>query len=347
MLLSRTPKTTFQSIRNLVTSTKCSRFASKKTTPRMSKHEPFEVVEGRRPPFEADKFAYSKQPNSEWVPGQGLNGRTDLPGYHAFAEGATLEGSQKNFKHIDPEQVENKGELYKLMIGGIVPRPIAFCSTISEDGIYNLAPFSYFQACGHSPPLITLTCSASKPIVDGEGKHKDTLNNIRATKEFVVNIISEPFAEASNFTAVNAPPEINEWDLAGLTPIPSETIKPPRVGESAFSMECTVHAIHDIFSDDEQTRLTASLVVGRVRRFHVREDLFGPTGAIDPARLLPIGRLGGITYGRVTDSFEAPRYVWDDVKDSEHVKKIQEEVVKTGGRTAALNTASSSTNGRL
>lgn len=86
-------------------------------------------------------------------------------------------------------------------------------------------------------------------------------------------------------------------------------------------------------------------MVGKVRRFHIREDLFGPTGAIDPGRLLPISRLGGISYGRVTEAFEAPRLSWDDVKDDEHIKRIQEEVARTGGKTATLQDATP--NGKL
>jgi flavin reductase (DIM6/NTAB) family NADH-FMN oxidoreductase RutF len=143
------------------------------------------------------------------------DGRTDLPGYQAFVDGATLKGSQENFRHIDPDEVEDKPQIYKLMIGGITPRPIAFCSTISPTGVKGLAPFSYFSPMGFRPPMVSsqqnriragrLIClhqlmvhfSCSKPLVDGEGKHKDTLNNIKATKEFVVNMISEPFVEAS------------------------------------------------------------------------------------------------------------------------------------------------------
>ncbi|KAL7003910.1 hypothetical protein EMMF5_006546, partial [Cystobasidiomycetes sp. EMM_F5] len=269
----------------------------------MSKYEPFDVVQARRPDLEAGRFVVSKQPDPSWKPGQGLNGRTDLPGYQAFVEGATLEGSQNNFRHINPDDVEEKLQIYKLMIGGITPRPIAFVSTISATGNCNLAPFSYFAPMGYRPPMVMVHFSATKPIVNGEGNHKDTLTNIKATKEFVINMISEPFAEASNFAAINAPNDISEWDLTGLSPVPSDVVKPPRVGESAFCMECTLETFHDIYSDDEKTQMTATYVVGRVRRFHARKDLFGPTNAIEPQRLLPISRMGGITYGRVTDVF--------------------------------------------
>lgn len=294
-----------------------------------SKHEPFEVTQAKRPDFQADRFHYTKQPNPDWKPGQGLNGRTDLPGYQAFIDGATLEGSQANFRHIDPEQVEDKGQIYKLMIGGITPRPIAFCSTISPEGVRGLAPFSYFAPMGHRPPLLMVHFSTSKPFKDGEGKHKDTLNNIKSTKEFVVNMISEPFAEASNHAAIDCPADVSEWDLTGLTPVPSDLVKPPRVGESAFCMECTLEFFHDIY--DETNALTGTCVVGRVRKFHVRKDLFGPTNAIDTGKMLPISRLGGIGYGRTTDAFESLRPSWSDYAHNEPVSS-QDPSANTNSR---------------
>ncbi|KIP08478.1 hypothetical protein PHLGIDRAFT_69237, partial [Phlebiopsis gigantea 11061_1 CR5-6] len=104
---------------------------------------------------------------------------------------------------------------YKILTSTVIPRPIAFVSTISSDGIPNLAPMSYFSLVAHNPPLLSVSFSLSK------GKPKDSRENILATKEFTVSIISEPFVEAANATSVDAPPEVDEWLLAGLTPEPS------------------------------------------------------------------------------------------------------------------------------
>ncbi|KAK9893447.1 hypothetical protein P389DRAFT_175512 [Cystobasidium minutum MCA 4210] len=290
-------------------------------------HEPFEQVQARRPDFKADLFQYSKQPNPNWKPGQGLNGRTDLPGYELFQQTATLQGSQELYHHINPDEVEDKSKIYKLIIGGITPRPIAFCSTLSKDGkTKGLAPFSYFAPMGQKPPLVIVQFSCIEPIIDGKGgRHKDAVNHIKATGEFVVNMISEPFVEAANFSSMDCPPEVSEWDLTGLTPVPSDTVKPPRVGESAFSMECTMDMAHDVFSDDEKRIQTGTLILGRIRRFHVRKDILGPTGAIDTGKLLPVSRLGGISYGRVTDVFEIPRPTWAEYSAQypEHARELE------------------------
>lgn len=133
-----------------------------------------------------------------WILDQFTDGRTDIPGYQAFVDGATLQGSQENFHHINPEEVEDKNRIYKLIIGGITPRPIAFCSTQSKDGIRGLAPFSYFAPMGQKPAQVVIQFSCIEPIIDGKGgRHKDAVNHIKETGEFVVNMISEPFVEAS------------------------------------------------------------------------------------------------------------------------------------------------------
>src|SRR5271170_5661291 len=119
-------------------------------------------------------------------------------------------------------------DIYKLMIGMVVPRPIAFVSSLDERGVRNLAPFSYFMACTADPPVV---CFASS-FRSGKEPTKDTLRNIVATKDFVVNIVSEEFADKMNLTSAEVAPEIDEFELSGLTPVASELIRPPRVGES-------------------------------------------------------------------------------------------------------------------
>jgi flavin reductase (DIM6/NTAB) family NADH-FMN oxidoreductase RutF len=134
---------------------------------------------------------------------------------------------------LDPAQIA-PNEIYKLMIGMIVPRPIAFVSTVDAAGIRNLAPFSYFTACSSNPPVVCF-CTA---VRTGPRPYKDTLLNVEATGEFVVNIVSEDIAAQMNLTSADVPPEIDEFELSGLTPIASDLVKPPRVAESKVQMEC-------------------------------------------------------------------------------------------------------------
>jgi flavin reductase (DIM6/NTAB) family NADH-FMN oxidoreductase RutF len=187
--------------------------------------------------------------------------------------------------------------IYKLMIGAIVPRPIAFVSTLSADGIRNLAPFSFFTGVSANPPAV---CFA--PMVRGDGYQKDTLHNVMVTREFVVNIVSEDFAEKMNICSAEYPPEVDEWEKSGLTPVPSQCVKPPRVAESRFHMECK---LLQVVSIGEQP-LGGNLVIGEVLRFHVADELFEDY-RVDPDKLRAIARMGGSTYARTTDRFDILR----------------------------------------
>ncbi|WVR05620.1 hypothetical protein IAU60_002642 [Kwoniella sp. DSM 27419] len=281
----------------------------------MHKHRPFKEVEAERDDFDVDLVPRTtKVPNPDYKPGQGLN---NLPYSKDF------EPKDAKFRSIVPEE-QDKSDIYKMMISGISPRPIAFVSTISPEGKANLAPMSYFNTCGHNPPTIMVSIT--------RGKHddgwKDTNHNIRTTKEFCVSIISETFVEAANYTAIDAPPDVDEWALSGLTQRASETVKPPHVAESAFSMECTLEHWHDLIGDDGQP--SHSVVLGRVKRFQVKEFVLDPN---DPFKVLteklrPVARLGGITYARTTQMLELPRPVWDQVKDTPEVKAAIEQGVK-------------------
>jgi flavin reductase (DIM6/NTAB) family NADH-FMN oxidoreductase RutF len=190
------------------------------------------------------------------------------------------------------------GDIYKLMVGSIVPRPIALVSSLDEKNVRNLAPFSYFTACSSNPPVVVF-CPILRPAPP---QAKDTLRNVLATREFVVNIVSEDFAQGMNATAAQVPPEVDEFELSGLTPIPSELIKPPRVGESPIHMECRL--LQTVQVSDKPGGGT--LVLGEVLRFHVREDLIDDF-RIDPDKLRAIGRMAGSTYARTTDRFELER----------------------------------------
>ena len=202
---------------------------------------------------------------------------------------------------IDPTK-QTAQETYKLLVGSIVPRPIAFVSSLDEHGVRNLAPFSFFTAVSANPPVICFS-----PMVRGAAKPsltmtKDTLRNITNTREFVVNIVSEEFAKQMNACSAELPPEIDEFEISGLTPLASEMVKPPRVAESPVQMECRLLQIVTVSAEP----LGGSLVLGEVLRFHVRESLID-NFRIDPEKLHAIGRMAGATYARTTDRFELER----------------------------------------
>ena len=198
---------------------------------------------------------------------------------------------------LDPAQLAPT-DVYKLMIGMIVPRPIAFVSSMDAAGVKNLAPFSYFTACSSNPPVVCF-CTTVRA---GEQPHKDTLRNIEATGDFVVNIVSEEIAEQMNKTAIDVPPEIDEFELSGLTPIASDLVRPPRVAESKVQMECRLHQIVRV-SDRPGGGI---LVLGEVLLFHVLESLLDGY-KIDPEKLSAIGRMGGPSYVRTHDRFDMQR----------------------------------------
>jgi flavin reductase (DIM6/NTAB) family NADH-FMN oxidoreductase RutF len=203
---------------------------------------------------------------------------------------------------FDPgrESVQN---IYKLMIGSIVPRPIAFVSSLDAHGVRNLAPFSFFTGVSADPPVI-LFCPVVRPEDPNRGlaAHKDTLLNVIATREFVVNVVSEEIAERMNLTSAQVPPDVDEFELAGLTPVQSDLVKPPRVAESPVQMECRLRQIIEV-SDRPSG---GSIVLGEVVRFHV-DDALVENFRIDPEKLAAIGRMGGTTYTRTRDRFDLKR----------------------------------------
>ncbi len=198
---------------------------------------------------------------------------------------------------VNPDEHLPK-DIYKLMIGAIVPRPIAFVSTISAAGVRNLAPFSFFTGVGSNPPAVCF-CPARR---ESDGARKDTLRNVLETGEFVVNVVSEEIAAQMNMCAADFEPEIDEFEIAGLTSVPSDLVKPPRVGESPIQMECRLLQTVEICDQP----LGATLVIGRVLRFHIADELFDDF-RIDPDKLRAVGRMGGPTYTRTLDRFSLPR----------------------------------------
>ncbi len=181
---------------------------------------------------------------------------------------------------LDPRDLP-PNEWYRFLISAVVPRPIAFISSLSADGDANLAPFSYFNAIASQPPLIGVAIS------DRAEDPKDTLRNIRETEEFVVNIVSEPLLDAMVRTAGEWPRTVSEFGPAGLTPAPSERVRPPYVAESPLQLECRLYR--------EIALGNSFLVVGEVLLARVRDDVF-TDGRVDPVKLAPMGRLGGELY---------------------------------------------------
>ena len=198
---------------------------------------------------------------------------------------------------VDPKEA-GWLDTYKLLIGAIVPRPIAFVSTLSPEGVANLAPFSFFTGVSANPPVVCF-CPMRR---GGPYPHKDTLHNITITREFVVNVVSEEFAEHMNATSAEFPPDVDEFVASGLTPIPSDLVKPPRVKESHVHMECKLYLLVEVGGVPG----SGNLVLGEVVRFHV-DDQYVDGLKIDPEKLRAIGRMGGATYTRTTDRFDMVR----------------------------------------
>jgi flavin reductase (DIM6/NTAB) family NADH-FMN oxidoreductase RutF len=197
---------------------------------------------------------------------------------------------------IDPT-AETYPQVYRLLTGTIVPRPIAFVSTLSPDGVRNLAPFSFFNGVCSNPPILCFSTAIRR-----DGTQKDTYNNIVATKEFVVNIVSGEISGQMNASSADVPPDVDEFTLSGLTPVGSDLIRPPRVMESRVSMECTLLKVVDFGFHPGG----ASTIFGQVLRFHIRDELFDDY-RIDPDKLDAIGRMGGSVYVRTTDRFSMAR----------------------------------------
>jgi flavin reductase (DIM6/NTAB) family NADH-FMN oxidoreductase RutF len=200
---------------------------------------------------------------------------------------------------FDMETLEAQNR-YKILASTVTPRPIAWVTTRSEDGVVNAAPYSFFNALGHEPPTLALG------LLAGKGRFKDTATNILATGEFVVNLVSERNAEAMNVTCIDAPPDVDELELAGLTAAPSHAVRPPRIAESPVSFECRV--LTSLVTGPHQT-----IVIGRILRAHIDDAVVQDKARcyIDTQALRLIGRMHGSGwYARCTDLFQMDRPAW-------------------------------------
>jgi flavin reductase (DIM6/NTAB) family NADH-FMN oxidoreductase RutF len=198
---------------------------------------------------------------------------------------------------FDPQDVR-PSVFYQQMIHCIVPRPIAWVSTVSKQGITNVAPFSYFTGVGSRPPSL-LFCPANNRA----GEPKDTLRNIQETDEFVVNIVPFALAEQMNQSAADLPPEESEFDFCHLQTAPGTKVGAPRVAQSPVQFECTTWQILNIGDGPGG----ANVVIGRVVHVHIDDSVVGARELVDPDLLDAVGRMGGISYCRTRDRFDLER----------------------------------------
>ncbi|EFM09455.1 flavin reductase domain protein FMN-binding [Paenibacillus curdlanolyticus YK9] len=200
---------------------------------------------------------------------------------------------------IDPSQQSDKDN-YKLLIGSIIPRPIAFVTTLSQEGVMNAAPFSFFTIVTVNPPMIAISVQRK------QGERKDTARNAIATGELVVHIASESYVEQLNATAASLPPDESEVALAGLTPIASDRVAVPGIAEASIRMECVLERAIPLGGTAEQP--AADLLIARIVQFHVAESLY-ENGRIDPHGLRPVSRLAGNDYAKLGELFTVERPV--------------------------------------
>jgi flavin reductase (DIM6/NTAB) family NADH-FMN oxidoreductase RutF len=195
---------------------------------------------------------------------------------------------------VDPATL-SADAAYFWQIASIVPRPIAWTSTLNEDGTANLAPFSFFTGASADPPMCIICVSRTKT-----GAMKDTWRNIARTGEYVIHVVPERLAAPMNLTPKAVPYGTDEFDVAGLTKLPSDRVAPPRIAESPIAMECRLSQIVEI------GRELSAVIIGEILLWHVSDDIL-VGGRIDVERLDAIGRMAGSLYARTRDLFALPR----------------------------------------
>jgi len=196
-------------------------------------------------------------------------------------------------KKILPNGLETR-DSYRLLSSVICPRPIAFVSTVNKNGMPNAAPFCFFMGVTPTPPTIAFSV-----IRRGDSK-KDTIRNIETSRDFVINLVDENLAQAMNMASGSYPPDMSEFDVTGLTPVPSEIVTSPRIAESPVHLECKLRTIIELGD------VPTSLVIGEIVCYHVRESLL-VDGIVDVKKLRAIGRLGESVYVKTSDLFDMHR----------------------------------------
>lgn len=198
---------------------------------------------------------------------------------------------------FNPNELEHSA-VYKLLTGSVIPRPIGWISTVDVNGINNLAPFSYFNAIGEDPPHVMFSTTR------GNNTNKDTLNNVLANGQFVVNMVTEELAEKMNTTAQTVPSDVDEFQLAEVTPIPSTLIKPMRVKESLVTFECEM--VHHYFLENHKNG-GACIVIGRIVMMHFDDSILLDNYKINLDTYKPIARLAGSNYAKLGELFSIKR----------------------------------------
>jgi flavin reductase (DIM6/NTAB) family NADH-FMN oxidoreductase RutF len=196
---------------------------------------------------------------------------------------------QMDMRVIDPKNTPTR-DLHQFLLGSVAPRPIAFASTVDEEGSHNLAPYSFFNAFSSNPPILVF--SSNRRVVDNTTK--DTLHNIQRTGEVVINVVNYDIVRQMAIASIQYPSEVSEFEKAGLTPVPSDLVKPPRVKESPAQMECKVK---EIITLGEQGG-AGHLIICEVVRMHVAEEVIDDKGRIDPHKMDLMGRMGRAYYVR-------------------------------------------------
>ncbi len=189
------------------------------------------------------------------------------------------------FHSLDPGELSSSA-LYDILVSTVQPRPIAFVSSLSRSGRRNLAPFSFFMVGGTNPPSLVYC-----PTLNRAGEPKDSLRNVIETREYVVNLVDRRMAEAMNSTSPEFPAEVDEWGIAGLTPLSSDLVAPARVGESPVQFECRLFEVVHHGTGPS----AANYVIGEIVRIHLKEDLW-KEGKIDSHNVRLVSRLGGANY---------------------------------------------------
>jgi flavin reductase (DIM6/NTAB) family NADH-FMN oxidoreductase RutF len=201
---------------------------------------------------------------------------------------------------VDPNDIVQR-ERYKLLCGLVVPRPVALVTTLSEDGVVNAAPFSFFNVFSEDPPVAVLGLNAQP-----DGSSKDTTRNIRASGEYVIHLVSDHQAEAMNVCAVNFPAEISEIDMAGFTLKPSRAIRPPTIVEAPVALETRLMQIMPVSP-------TRNVVLGEIVRFKARPGIVDPEKLyVDVEKYRPLARLFGNFYARFGEVFEVKRQTYEE-----------------------------------
>jgi flavin reductase (DIM6/NTAB) family NADH-FMN oxidoreductase RutF len=201
---------------------------------------------------------------------------------------------------IDPKTLSPR-DAYNILVGAVVPRPIAFVTSMNDRNIVNAAPYSFFNALTGSPPLIMISVGRKN------GQMKHTAENILRQKEFVVNLVTDELVHSMNISSADFPEGTSEIDQAKLTLVASTVIRTPRIATSKVNCECVLHKHLEIGTDP------TDLIIGEIVQFHVKDEFYSK-GAIDQGKLRPIARMGGNFYSRTNDLFELDRPTFEQKK---------------------------------